>query len=263
MIDLQKELVKHAMIFDKKTLAERITKLSEEQGELAEAIVNNNFPEILEESVDNLLVSLSVYLDLDGEIDVAQKAVSDGFKKGFKPVNNFLYNFALLSIAIGQMAESCQKYSIISTSTYKGKSTKEEVLSSVMKVVVQSAFIIGMCTTDYDTVNETICIKNSKWKKHAIAGYLSAAGNKIIPFANDKQFVQSFRRYVRDNKNLSAHFIDFTVIEDRLYDPAIIEEILLLEDSDKNTIVILENVPSFMADSLVKVQTSFKLICIT
>ena len=81
MIDLQEKLVKDSMIFDKKNLFQRNTKLTEELGELGEAIVLSDRSEMLEETIDTLLVALSIHLDITDDFNSLNTIISDALSE--------------------------------------------------------------------------------------------------------------------------------------------------------------------------------------
>ena len=196
-IILQKTLVQQAMIFDKKSFSERITKLSEEQGELGEAIILKDYDESVEEAIDNMLVSLSIYLDLKGCVDTAELLVNDSFLLGNQQFtrlqSKICIQFTKYSVSIGLLAEAVQKFTSVRTSAYKGILTREDTLDYSKANLTASAYLLGVITKDVQKVNDIIAKKNSKWKNNTIKGFLMNSNNAIITNSFDIDVLPSIK----------------------------------------------------------------------
>jgi hypothetical protein len=176
MISFEKNMILNAVTFDIKLLSERITKLTEEVGELAGAILLKNDPDIFEETVDNLMVIVSIYIDLGGKIEELELACTDAVlsAKDFKS-ENFKSNeirFLEYSNKIGKFAESAQKYSKISTSAYKGFINKETILQELKFLAYDCTYFLGIQNSDFSVINNVISSKNHKWFKNALKGFM-------------------------------------------------------------------------------------------
>lgn len=267
MINLQESIVSKALIFDKKTLSQRMNKLSEEQGELAEAILEHSSEHTLEEGIDTLLVAFSIYLDLKGSFSSAEtlmtKAVEDGSCQQSSG-EDMLRQYALLSQHIGKLAELVQKFNSVPTSLYKGKTTKEDLIEQVKMIMSISAFLVGMCSNDYSLINTIIFNKNAKWQKRAVEGFLQADGNSILHADNKQRFVSELSDIIRSMSNISSNFFEYEYMYDRIQDIESLEDIFSLKphDGTKRDLVILNNVPYSVAEQLTRHRSSFKIICL-
>lgn len=263
MIDLQQKLIKNAMVFDRKTLFQRNTKLTEELGELGEAVVLNDREEMIEETIDVMLVAISVHLDLSDDFDVLNKSINQTFNnKRFTSSENITMDFIALTGYVGRFAEAIQKYSNVATSAYKGSVTKQDVIARIDKVIEQCALLIAMQTSDDEIVNEIIHRKNSKWLTYAKKGFIFADVNQVINIEKGSNIVVEFREQLKSAENVNAVFIDYDQIAHRVTDVRDIESIVQIDEqySDKRDIVVFTNVPFSIADQLMSIKTSFKII---
>jgi NTP pyrophosphatase (non-canonical NTP hydrolase) len=263
MIDLQQKLIKNAMVFDRKTLFQRNTKLTEELGELGEAVVLNDREEMIEETIDVMLVAISVHLDLSDAFDVLNNNVNQAFnEKRFSPSENITMDFITLTGYVGRFAEAIQKYSNVATSSYKGTVTKQDVIDRIDKVIAQCALLIAMQTSDDKMVNEIIHRKNSKWLNYAKKGFILADVNQVVNIEKGSNIVIEFREQLKATANVNAVFIDYEQIAHRVTDLRDIESIVQIDEqySDKRDIVVFTNVPFNVADKLMNIKTSFKII---
>ena len=145
MINLQQKLVKNSMIFDRKNLFQRNTKLTEEMGELGEAIIINDLSEMLEETIDTLLVAVSIHLDLVENFESLTTIINNAFSEKCSYQSKKVHMaFIKLTGYVGRFAEAVQKYSGVSTSAYKGKVSKEEVIIRIDRVIEQCAILMAM-----------------------------------------------------------------------------------------------------------------------
>lgn len=263
MIDLQQKLVKNSMVFDRKNLFQRNTKLTEEMGELGEAIVLNDRSEMLEETIDTLLVAVSIHLDLVEDFESLNTIIDDAFSQSRTYQSEKVHMaFITLTGYVGRFAEAIQKYSGVSTSSYKGKVSKEEVLSRIDKVIEQCAVLMAMQTSNHDIVNEIILKKNEKWLNHARKGYLLADVNQAVYITKGSNIVTEIRENLKAMDTVNAVFIDYEELAHRLSDLSDIESVIHIDEryDDKKDIVMLTNVPVGVADRLVSVKTYFKII---
>jgi hypothetical protein len=263
MIDLQQKLVKNSMVFDRKNLFQRNTKLTEEMGELGEAIVLNDRSEMLEETIDTLLVAVSIHLDLVEDFESLNTIIDDAFSQSSTYQSEKVHMaFITLTGYVGRFAEAIQKYSGVATSSYKGKVSKEEVLSRIDKVIEQCAVLMAMQTSNHDIVNEIILKKNEKWLNHARKGYLLADVNQAVYITKGSNIVTEIRENLKAMDTVNAVFIDYEELAHRLSDLSDIESVIHIDEryDDKKDIVMLTNVPVGVADRLVSVKTYFKII---
>lgn len=263
MIDLQQKLVKNSMIFDRKNLFQRNTKLTEEMGEFGEAIVMNDRSEMLEETIDTLLVAVSIHLDLIEDFESLNTIINNAFSEKCSYQSEKVHMaFITLTGYVGRFAEAVQKYSGVSTSAYKGKVSKEDVIVRIDRVIEQCAILIAMQTSDHDIVNEIILRKNEKWLNHARKGYLLADVNQAVYITKGSNIVTEIREHLKAMDTVNAIFIDYEQLSHRLSDLSDIESVIHIDEhyDDKKDIVMLTNVPIGVADRLVSVKTYFKII---
>lgn len=263
MIDLQQKLVKNSMIFDKKTLFQRNTKLTEEQGELGEAIVLNDRSEMLEETIDTLLVAVSIHLDLSDDFEVLNTIISNAFNEtGNYQRANVHMAFITLTGYVGRFAEAIQKYSGVATSAYKGKVSKEEVIARIDKVIEQCAVLMAMQTSDHDIVNEIILRKNEKWLKHARKGFILADVNQAVNVEKGSPVLNEIREQMKSMAEVNPIFMDYEQISHRLSNIQDIDHVVHIDEqyNDKKDILVLSNVPLFVADKLCKYNSRFKIV---
>lgn len=263
MIDLQQKLVKNSMIFDRKNLFQRSTKITEEMGELGEAIVLDDSVEMLEETIDTLLVAVSIHLDLSDNFDGLNTIINDAFmqKRSYHSEKVHM-SFITLTGYVGRFAEAVQKYSGVSTSSYKGKVSKEEVITRIDRVIEQCAILIAMQTSDQEIVNEIILKKNEKWLYHSRKGYILTDCNQVINVSKNSNIINEIREQIKSMDNVNAVFIDYEQLAHRLDDLRDIESVINIDESyaDKKDIVVLSNVPIEISDRLVAMKTNFKII---
>lgn len=263
MIDLQEKLVKDSMIFDKKNLFQRNTKLTEELGELGEAIVLSDRSEMLEETIDTLLVALSIHLDLTDDFNSLNTIISDALsEKRYFQTEKIHLAFITLTGFVGRFAEAVQKYSGVATSSYKGKVSKEDVLTRVDKIIHQCAVLMAMQTSDYDIINEIILRKNEKWLKHAKKGFILADVNQVIDVKQGSTLVSDLREQMKSMDNVNPVFMDYEQISHRLNELRDIDHVVHLDEhyDDKKDILVLTRVPLDIADKLLKLKTRFKIM---
>lgn len=186
MINLQVKKISEAMTFDKKDMFQRLTKLLEEQGELAEAILEHDIDNTIEESVDNLLViaSISYLIDNDSMIFL-EEILNESFEKSMqlelpKEDNAKFVTIAcdsmIYNVAIGVMSDMIQKYLQVGASKYKGNVTKEQTLASIQNAVralvnvMTFSFVENDISNATEIVNDLILRKNEKWLEKSIEG---------------------------------------------------------------------------------------------
>lgn len=87
MIKFEPNKILSAVSLDIKTLPERITKLTEEMGELSAEILSGNNNNMIEEAIDNLMIIVSIHIDLGGNLDSLSKSCTDAVKD----INDFKY----------------------------------------------------------------------------------------------------------------------------------------------------------------------------
>lgn len=176
LIDLQINKIAAVMSFDKKDIFHRLAKILEEQGELAEALILNDHSEIIEESIDNLMVLTSIaYVVDDNAMILAQKIVNDVFCNhtyGSNNINSLWMNY---NVDIGKMSNAVQKNQRIGASSYKGFATSEEVVSLVMVAISHLTAFISLHTQDIDLLNAIIVKKNAKWHQKTVEGQTTKA----------------------------------------------------------------------------------------
>lgn len=186
MINLQVKKISEAMTFDKKDMFQRLTKLLEEQGELAEAILEHDIDNTIEESVDNLLViaSISYLIDNDSMV-LLEEILNQSFEKSMQiklpesdnaKFTSVLCDSVIYNVTIGVMSDMIQKYLKVGASKYKGTVTKEEVLDSIQNAVkalvnlMTFSFVENNIPNDTEIVNDLILRKNEKWLEKSIEG---------------------------------------------------------------------------------------------
>lgn len=267
MIDLQQKLVKSSMIFDKKTLFQRNTKLTEEMGELGEAIVFSDLKEMLEETIDTLLVAVSIHLDLSDDFEVLNTLVSSAFDDAVSYQREsfhigFQIGFIKLTGYVGRFAEAVQKYSGVATSAYKGKVSKEDVLARIDTVIQQCVLLMAMQSNNYAVMNEIILRKNEKWLKHARKGFILADVNQVISLEKSSPVAVELREQMKSMDNVNPIFMDYEQISHRLSDIRDIDHVVHIDEqyNDKKDILVLSNVPLDIADRLSKLNSRFKIV---
>lgn len=257
-ITMDKRMVEIAMIFDQKPLDRRLTKLSEEHGELGEAILNNQTLEIVEESIDVLMVALSIFIDLGGQLSDVNDLINHTLDNPNYKFEDVYKNYIQLSVLNGFLSEGIQKYLGVATSIYKGKSTKEDLLYSIKEIMKQAILIMNIYSNNKEHIIEIINKKNSKWKKNAMKGFILSQQNQCI-INNDKEFLYELSEF---SKNLTKDYpVNVKVLS---YDSSssIIEAENILNDELRN-IFIFYNVPFSEIDSLSKLNTPFKMVLIS
>jgi hypothetical protein len=230
---------------------------------LGEAIVLNDRSEMLEETIDTLLVAVSIHLDLVEDFESLNTIIDDAFSQSSTYQSEKVHMaFITLTGYVGRFAEAIQKYSGVPTSSYKGKVSKEEVLSRIDKVIEQCAVLMAMQTSNHDIVNEIILKKNEKWLNHARKGYLLADVNQAVYITKGSNIVTEIRENLKAMDTVNAVFIDYEELAHRLSDLSDIESVIHIDEryDDKKDIVMLTNVPVGVADRLVSVKTYFKII---
>ncbi len=212
MFKFNTEQVLTSVTFDRKTLEQRITKLTEEVGELASAILNSDSKEIFEESIDNLMVLLSIFVDLNGSIGDLDKVCEDAFICSKNSTVNFIktptVHFLEYSKSVGLLAESIQKYSATSTSLYKGKIDTPTILKQLNFLIYDLTFFIGTQKFTIEDVNSTIFIKNSKWLKNSLNGFIKSNKINFIRAFTD---IEVIKHYLLENLSMNdgIHFINY------------------------------------------------------
>lgn len=175
-INLQTFKIAQSMGFDQKNIFHRAAKLLEEQGELSDAIDLDDLPEMIEESVDNLLVVTSIAFVLDHTaMDKAQALVNDVFLAAVAenalesdPVSIRL--FLKYVGRNGKLSDAIQKQQKIAASSYKGFLTSEETLVYVLESLTLLMKFMATLTHDVDLINRLILKKNDKWLAKSIEG---------------------------------------------------------------------------------------------
>ena len=82
LINLQLSKIAHVMSLDKRDIFHRLAKILEEQGELTKAILSQDKSEIIEETIDNLMVLTSIaYVVDERSMTEAQDIVNSIFHK--------------------------------------------------------------------------------------------------------------------------------------------------------------------------------------
>jgi hypothetical protein len=263
MIDLQQKLVKNSMIFDKKTLFQRNTKLTEEMGELGEAIVLADFTEMLEETIDTLLVSVSIHLDLSDDFEVMNTLISSAVDEASSyQLESFHIEFIKLTGYVGRFAEAIQKYSGVATSAYKGKVSKEDVLAKIDTVIKQCALLMAIQSNDHTFINGIILRKNEKWLKHARKGFILADINQSVNVEKNSPILNEIREQMKSMDEVNPIFMDYEQISHRLSNIQDIDHVVHIDEqyNDKKDILVLSNVPLFVADKLCKYNSRFKIV---
>jgi len=265
MINMNKSLVETAMIFDQKPLDKRLTKLTEEFGELGEAILADDKSEILEESIDVLVVALSIYLDLGKNLEDAELVINSTFSEN--TISDNLYRSHIqLSVLNGLFAESLQKYLGVATSVYKGISSKEQLTSLIAQIMQGAVEIIKTQSLDGDVISETINKKNGKWKKNAMKGFILSSKNQTL-IKKDKEFVDSFVDFAKQLANehpVYIHSLNYHHIEHRLEQFDSLESVFIESPhAELRDIVVIYNVPLDIQSTLSRCTTSIKLICVS
>jgi len=191
---------------------ETVTKLTEEVGELSSAILDSDSKGIFEESIDNLMVLVSIFVDLNGSIDDLDKVCEDAFICSKDSTVNFVKTptiyFLEYSKSVGLLAESVQKYSSTSTSLYKGKIDNLTILKQLKFLIYDLTYFIGSQKFTIEDVNSTIFIKNSKWLKNSLNGFIKS--NKIN-FVRAFTDIDVIKKYLLENLaiNDGIHFINY------------------------------------------------------
>lgn len=263
MINLQQKLVKNSMIFDRKNLFQRNTKLTEEMGELGEAIIINDLSEMLEETIDTLLVAVSIHLDLVENFESLTTIINNAFSEKCSYQSKKVHMaFIKLTGYVGRFAEAVQKYSGVSTSAYKGKVSKEEVIIRIDRVIEQCAILMAMQTSDHDIVNEIILRKNEKWLNHARKGFILADVNQVVNVEKGSPIINELREQMKSMENVNPVFMDYEQISHRLNDIRDIDHIVHIDEqyNDKKDILVLNSVPLDIADKLQKYNSRFKIV---
>lgn len=263
MINLQQKLVKNSMIFDKKSLFQRNTKLTEEMGELGEAIVLADFSEMLEETIDTLLVAVSIHLDLSDDFEGMNSLVSSAVDESSSyKLESFHIEFIKLTGYVGRFAEAVQKYSGVATSVYKGKVSKEDVLARIDTVIKQCALLMAMQSNDHAVMNEIILRKNEKWLKHARKGFILADVNQVISLEKGSPVIVELREQMKSMDNVNPIFMDYEQISHRLSDVRDIDHVVHIDEqyNEKKDILVLSNVPVDIADKFRKLNSRFKIV---
>jgi len=169
LLNIQSNKVAEAMYIDKRGIFKRLTKLLEEQGELFEAYMLNDITSVIEESVDNLIVLISLAYEINPEsLPMVQEVANEGLEKAFDDMltvtkNDRNFKIMNYSVAIGYVADFFQKYENVASSIYKGKSTAEETLLSVNTAIFNLMNFVGLLCKDVNIMNEMIIKKTNKW----------------------------------------------------------------------------------------------------
>ncbi len=212
MFKFNKEQVLTSVTFDRKTLEQRITKLTEEVGELASAILEADDKKIFEESVDNLMVLVSIFVDLNGSIDDLDKVCEDAFICSKDSTVNFVkiptVYFLEYSKSVGLFAESIQKYSSTSTSLYKGKIDISTILKQLKFLIYDLTYFIGSQQFTIEDLNLTIFNKNSKWLKNSLNGFIKSNKINFVKAFTDLDII---KQYLFENLPLNdgIHFVNY------------------------------------------------------
>lgn len=164
IISMNKQLVETAMIFDQKPLDKRLTKLTEEFGELGQGIILEDKTEILEESIDVLIVALSIYLDLGKNIEDAELVINESFSNS-KISDNLYKSYTQLAVINGLFAETLQKHLGVATSIYKGPVLKEHLVSLIEQIMQAAVGMIKTQSVDATLISATIDKKMASGRK--------------------------------------------------------------------------------------------------
>ncbi len=180
MINLQTVKIAESMSYDQKDIFQRITKITEEQGELLEAIEEkDDIDESIEEAIDNILVISSIGFVIDNtSLLEAQKVVN----AAFNAPNTHSTHKVLIKylISTGKMADAIQKQQKIAASSYKGFITSEEALSYVFDALKNVSVLLSTLTDDENLINEIIIKKNKKWAEKSIEGSLAKSLELVV-----------------------------------------------------------------------------------
>lgn len=255
MLSFEKKMMLNAVTFDVKSLSQRITKLTEEVGELAGAILLNDASEVFEETVDNLMVLVSIYIDLGGDIEELELACNDAIlsAQAFEPISlkSNAIRFLEYSNKVGKLAESAQKYSKISTSAYKGVVDKETILRDLKFLCYDCTYFLGVQNPDFDVINKVISTKNNKWFKNAFKGFMFNNSIKevksLLGYTETVKMIKQYQHYYEDynlvyvesNINLESNeFLDKYVYSKTLADK---KNYFIIQGSNNNLKNILES----------------------
>lgn len=164
MINISIAQIIKAHSIDKRGMYKRITKLTEEHGELYEAFMSNERLNVLEEGVDNLVVLVSLSYEIDNRcLDISQLKTNQSF---VQKVNHNIEPFFLIaeySINIGKMSDTLQKYDNIISSQYKGKSTLDNALDSIYLAIDSLMKFLLIFEPTEKELNALIIKKMTKW----------------------------------------------------------------------------------------------------
>lgn len=161
-INLLAEKMKHAMSIDHRNFYARLTKLLEEQGELAESILALDSLSSVEEAVDNVLIVASIGFMVEKDsLTLFEETLNTKYFSNH--INDVNIDFMEYSRLIGLLSESIQKNQKTKTSHYKGYSTDEEVIKIVNLCCEKLAHILHFFSVDCAQINDLIAMKYNKW----------------------------------------------------------------------------------------------------
>lgn len=262
MFNFEKKKLMSAVSIDIKTYDGRITKLTEEMGELSGAILEGSLKDIIEESIDTLMIIVSIYIDLGGELNSLEDICYESFLNSNKHTNNLAIMYLEYSKQVGLMAESLQKYSQTPTSTYKGIINKSEMLLTSRDLAAYCASFIGSLTSDHELVNSIISIKNAKWFKNALKGLLQDNKLKNIVAKNG---YKNLIDIIKENEiNIEKYDIVYLNRDSKMSTSEYIDHyIYQRSDLNENIFFFIEDNYNGLIETLEKEINNFKYLVIS
>lgn len=171
LINLQLSKIAHVMSLDKRDIFHRLAKILEEQGELTKAILLQDKSEIIEETIDNLMVLTSIaYVVDERSMTEAQDIVNSIFHKNIYNKDQVITLWMKYHVDLGEMSNAVQKNQKIGASAYKGFATDKEVIKLVMNAITHITAFLSFQTSDVELLNEIIVKKNAKWHAKTLDG---------------------------------------------------------------------------------------------
>lgn len=163
---------------DKKNIFERALKLSEEVGEVSEAILdylnnknNNNAEHIIEESIDCILIIASLMCMIDenykdnNKLDISIDTIV---------TEPYEYLSIYLSKKLGKIAESILSYNNTSGCQYK-KKTVDDIINELTYTLNYATFIITKVCKENNIsisfIEDLITKKMTKWENKCTKQY--------------------------------------------------------------------------------------------
>ena len=168
-INIQINKIVEAMTIDNRGIFKRLTKLLEEHGELYEAYLSNDMNKTVEESIDNLIVLISLAYEVDKNcLNTLQLLINESYDKGIAD-NNIMWKsdkthlLMAYSVTTGAVADIFQKYENVISSRYKGAATADVTLASVCVAIQSLVYFISFVSKDSTLINSLMVNKTAKW----------------------------------------------------------------------------------------------------